>query len=97
MGVFFTTGCFSVFAYVWLLLCIVVITPNEVTTVEAWLTLFYFFLLLGIAFAADKYNQSKKKKVDNEITEKEKLKKMKKSHLRSLAKIKGESQILQAA
>ena len=57
LGVFATTSIFSIFAYVWLYVCLQVNTPNEVTTTEAWLTLIYFFVLVILAFAADKYNQ----------------------------------------
>jgi hypothetical protein len=53
--------------------------------------------LLVLAFAADKYNQRKKAKVDNEQTVKENMRKMKKSHLRSMARAKGEIAILAAA
>ena len=56
LGVFATTSVFSIFAYVWLYVCLEVNTPGEVTTTEAWLTLIYFFLLVILAFAADKYN-----------------------------------------
>jgi hypothetical protein len=53
--------------------------------------------LLILAFGADKYNQRKKAKVDNENVEKENHKKMKKSILRSIAKNKGEIAVLSAA
>ena len=56
LGVFFTTAIFSVFAYVWLLIVLVVLTPDKVTVTEAWLTFIYFLILVILAFAADKYN-----------------------------------------
>ena len=56
LGVFFTTAIFSVFAYVWLLIILVVLTPDKVTVTEAWLTFIYFLILVVLAFAADKYN-----------------------------------------
>jgi solute carrier family 8 (sodium/calcium exchanger) len=97
MGVFVTTGTFSIFAYIWLYVCLTVNSPDEVTITEAVLTFSYFIVLLVLAFAADKYNQRKKAKVDNEKTLKENLRKMKKSHLRSMARTKGEMAILSAA
>ena len=97
MGVFITTGVFSVFAYVWLYLCLSVNSPNIVTVSEAIWTLAYFFILLVLAFGADKYNQSKKAKIDNERTEQDNMAKMKKSHLRSIARAKGEAAVLAAA
>jgi len=56
MGVFITTALFSLFAYLWLYICLQVTTPGYVTRVEGWLTLGFFFLLLILAFGADKYN-----------------------------------------
>lgn len=97
MGVFLTTAVASIFAYVWLYICLEIWTREEVTVVEAVLTLAYFFILLVLAFAADKFNQSKKAKIDHENTERENYRKMKKSRLRSLAKKKGEAAILAAA
>ena len=64
MGVFITTAIFSVFAYVWMYYCLSISTPGEVTTTEAYLTFAYFFILLILAFSADKYNQKKKKKME---------------------------------
>jgi len=90
MGVFLTTGIFSVFAYIWLYMCLSINSPEEVTVNEACFTIGFFFILLILAFIADKYNQFKKKKVDNERTEKENYTKMKKSHLRSIARNKGD-------
>lgn len=86
VGVFATTGIFSIFAYVWLYLCLSIVTPGVVTINEAAWTFAFFFILLSLAFCADKYNQRKKAKVDNEQSEKENLRKMKKSHLRSIAR-----------
>lgn len=90
MGVFLTTGIFSVFAYIWLYMCLSINSPGQVTVNEACFTIGFFFILLILAFIADKYNQFKKKKVDNERTEKENYTKMKKSHLRSIARNKGD-------
>jgi len=59
VGVFFITAIFSLFAYVWLFICLSVNSPSRVTTTEAWLTLGYFFILLILAYGADRYNESK--------------------------------------
>jgi len=57
LGVFATTAIFSLFAYLWLYSCLMVTSPGEVTTTEAWATLGFFLALLILAFGADKYNQ----------------------------------------
>lgn len=57
LGVFATTSVFSIFAYIWLYICLKVNSPDEVTTDEAWLTLIFFFILVVLAFLADKYNE----------------------------------------
>lgn len=64
MGVFITTAIFSVFAYIWMYYCLSIGTPGEVTTTEAYWTFGYFFILLILAFSADKFNQKKKKRLD---------------------------------
>jgi len=53
-GVFATTALFSIFAYLWLYICLVVQTPGIVTTTEAWLTIIYFVILCAMAFIADR-------------------------------------------
>ena len=55
-GVFGVTAVMSIFAYLWLYICLSVRTPNEVTLEEAWLTIGFFFLLVVLAFAADRIN-----------------------------------------
>lgn len=59
MGVFTITATWSVIAYIWLY---VVLLDQNVTSAEAWITLTFFFLLIGMAYAADRYNQSKQNK-----------------------------------
>ena len=56
MGVFSITSFFSIFAYLWLFY---VLYDQVVEVWEAWLTLIFFFILVGLAFGADKYNSSK--------------------------------------
>jgi solute carrier family 8 (sodium/calcium exchanger) len=55
LGVYATTALFSLFAYSWMYFCLELYTPDEIDLNEAWLTLAFFFLLVGVAFAADKY------------------------------------------
>lgn len=52
--VFGVTATFSVFAYVWLLIILMWITPNVVDLWEAILTFVFFPILVLIAYAADK-------------------------------------------
>ena len=60
------TSVFSIFAYVWMYICLLVTTPGYVTTTEAWITLFFFVLLLSLAFGADKYRQNQREKMKND-------------------------------
>lgn len=58
MGVFAITSIMSILAYVWLYIVLKVISPEEVTILEAILTLVYFVVLVGLSYAADRYNAS---------------------------------------
>ena len=60
VGVFACTAFFSVFAYVWLYYCLF---DGFITPVEAWLTLFFFFLMIGIAYLLDLLGAHQKKKL----------------------------------
>lgn len=71
VGVFLTTGFFSLFAYVWLYICLAISSEGEVTVAEAALTCIYFLILVVAAFGMDKLNQSKKAKIDHENTERD--------------------------
>ena len=51
---FCITATFSLFAYIWLLIVLVVSSPNKVDVWEAVLTLLFFPLLVCIAYAGDK-------------------------------------------
>jgi solute carrier family 8 (sodium/calcium exchanger) len=57
LGVFAVTSIFSLWAYIWLVLVLSVISPEKVTLAEAVVTLVFFVLLIVIAFAADKINE----------------------------------------
>eukprot|EP00351_Strombidinopsis_sp_SopsisLIS2011_P002470 CAMPEP_0116885442 /NCGR_PEP_ID=MMETSP0463-20121206/18792_1 /TAXON_ID=181622 /ORGANISM="Strombidinopsis sp, Strain SopsisLIS2011" /LENGTH=73 /DNA_ID=CAMNT_0004543867 /DNA_START=632 /DNA_END=853 /DNA_ORIENTATION=+ len=61
IGVFVVTSIASIFAYVWMFVCLVVWTPEVITLPEALLTLSYFFLLIFLAYIADKINERQKK------------------------------------
>ena len=62
MGVFAVTCCFSLLAYIWMFIVLQIWTPGYVTLIEASLTFFFFFLLICLAFTADKINAIKKKR-----------------------------------
>lgn len=51
MGVFGVTATTSLLAYVWMF---VVLMDQNVQVWEAWLTMVFFFIFIGAAFAADK-------------------------------------------
>ena len=66
LRVYAVTAIFSLFSYSWMYICLEVWTAEIVTVTEAWLTLFFFFLLVGTAFAADKMTESVEKKKKTE-------------------------------
>lgn len=51
--VYMVTASFSIFAYLWILIVLVAISPNVVEIWEGVATFLFFPILLGIAFAAD--------------------------------------------
>ena len=59
MGVFAVTCSASFFAYVWLYLVLMVISPDVVELWEAILTLVFFLILIITAYAADKINEKR--------------------------------------
>lgn len=61
MGVFSITCTSSLFAYIWLFICV---KDNLVTVVEAWLTFAFFFILIAMSFGADRYKASKDETTD---------------------------------
>jgi solute carrier family 8 (sodium/calcium exchanger) len=54
LNVFFITVVSSTWAYVWYFLVLSVITPDEVTLLEAFLTVGYMVILLIFAYSADR-------------------------------------------
>lgn len=103
MGVFFTTSIFSIFAYVWLYVCLEVNSPQEVTVEEAQLTLTFMVILLILAYTADRVNAcmvEKAKKAGNydSMETHEKLaRNQKKTRLRALSKEFGEQTLIEIA
>lgn len=51
--VFMTTSAFSVFAYIWLLIILVLFSPNQVEVWEGALTLIFMVVLVIAAYLAD--------------------------------------------
>lgn len=52
MGVFAITATSSVWAYIWVF---IVLQDQNVSIFEAWITFAMFFVLIGLAFGADKW------------------------------------------
>ena len=59
MGVFGVTSVTSVFAYIWMFICL---RDQNVQVWEAWVTFGMFFVFIGAAFAADRVKASQEKK-----------------------------------
>lgn len=70
MGVFIVTAVSSVFAYVWLFLVLAVMTPDYVELWEAIVTFMFFFVLVIMAYIADKYRARKMKREADEARKK---------------------------
>ena len=93
LGVFAVTSIASLWAYIWLYLCLEIFSQARVTLVEAWLTLVYFALLIIFAYTADRLNnhlvtQGKNADEIRDDRRKEELS-IKKGDLRNLAKTYG--------
>ncbi len=99
MGVFCVTSIASLFAYVWLYVVLKVWTPGFVSVIEALLTLFYFFLLIGGAYAADRVRNAGLEKIKNEEDkrelEREKLRLVAKAYLRKMAQQHGQQFVIE--
>jgi solute carrier family 8 (sodium/calcium exchanger) len=65
--VFLTTAAYASFAYIWLFLVLVVITPNQVTLWEAIVTLLCFPLLVVNSYMAEKNFFLKTSDVEEEV------------------------------
>jgi Ca2+/Na+ antiporter len=64
LDVFHITAVFSIFAYVWLLLIVTVITPDVIDVAESAATIVFFPLLVTICFMADRGIKPFTKKVE---------------------------------
>lgn len=65
-GVFAITSIWSLFAYIWMYICLSLWTPNIITIEEGAMTLVFFVLLIVTAFGADRYNAYKLKKKEGD-------------------------------
>ena len=62
VGVFVITATASLFAYIWMFLCLAVFSEDEIEIWEAVVTLVFFFILITAAFIADKIKSCMDKK-----------------------------------
>lgn len=70
LGVFFVTSVASLWAYIWLYLCLEIFSQGQVTLVEGWLTLIFMFLFIVFAYGADRLNnmvQETKKTAEEQV------------------------------
>ncbi len=54
---------FSLLAYIWMYIVLQQWTEGEITIPEALITFFLFFVLIGLAFLADRLNSRRKKRL----------------------------------
>ena len=68
MKVFSVTAVMSIFAYIWLYVTLQTSSFEVIESWEAWSTFTFFFILIGMAFGADKWTQyiEDKRKTDEE-------------------------------
>ena len=62
LGVFSITSVSSLLAYVWMYIVLQVWSKGVIEVPEAVITFLFFFLLLGLAFMADKINEKRRKR-----------------------------------
>jgi len=62
LGVFAITAISSLWAYIWMFICLKIWTPDEITIWEAIITFSFFVVLLSASYAADKLRAWKLKK-----------------------------------
>lgn len=65
--VFGVTSFFSLFAYIWLIVVLLVVSPGEVDLWEAIVTFLFFPLLIILAYAADKDIFTKRNKTSHSV------------------------------
>ena len=94
VGVYAVTCVFSIWAYVWFYLVLVIFSPGRVELWEAGLTFLFMIILVALAYGADRYRA----KDINEEEEKERAKKLAaKTALRLMKDKHGLKNILSAA
>ena len=57
LGVFMTTAAYSILAYIWLLIIVVVWTPNVIRIEEGVLTVIFLFILIMQAYFFDQHGE----------------------------------------
>jgi len=57
LSVFFLTAASSLFAYIWMFICLTVTSEEVVDMAEAWITFVFFWLLILCAYTMDRINQ----------------------------------------
>ena len=67
LGVFAITATSSIFAYVWLYICLEIWTEGVISLAEAIITFSFFWILLIFAFIADKIRQRQEKNKMNKL------------------------------
>ena len=99
VNVFIVTATFSVWAYIWMFICLQVWTPDEITIEEAILTLLFCGLLIICAYGMDRYRKKQKaiveSSLDVEELEKDKLRMIAKASLRRAAEEKGKTYVIE--
>ena len=104
VNVFVITSVFSIVAYLWMYVVLTVTSPEEVTFLEACITLGLTGLLIGLAYFADTCRRRARKQsgIANDSSEEEGeteddilVQKMAKSALRRVSMQKGESFVLE--
>ena len=66
MKVFSVTAISSLFAYIWLYTTLAYSSKEVVESWEAWATFIFFFILIGMAFGADKWTQYQTEKKESD-------------------------------
>ena len=99
VSVFVVTAAFSVWAYIWMFICLQVWTPEEITIVESILTLLFSVLLILCAYGMDRYRKNQKaiaeSSLDLEELEKDKIRMIAKASLRRTAEEKGKTYVIE--
>ena len=100
-GVFAVTAIWSIFAYVWLYIVLKVSSDEIIETWEAWVTFIFFFILIAMAFGADRYKSYKEDQLKSEAERQEEIennkRKRKSGELREIVKEYGQNTVIQIA